>query len=106
MVPKELVLVKELDKSSPKLFLATVTGETIPKVTIRITRPGSDGADEVYYEMVLEEVQIVRHATDSKRVRTERPEEVVSLIFIKGEITYTPTVKSDPPIFIKWDFSK
>ncbi len=106
VIPKEMVVTKELDKSSPKLFLATVTGETISKVTIRVTRPGFDGAEEVYYEMLLEDVQIVRHTTDSKQVRTERPEEVVSLMFPKVEISYTPLNRSDPKVFVKWEFAK
>lgn len=102
---KELIVTKELDKSSPLLFLATATGETIPKVILRMTRPNADGTDEIYYEMTLENVRIVRHTTDSKLVRTERPEEHVSLIFPKVEISYTPIDKSGK-VTVKWELDE
>lgn len=100
---KELLVSKELDKSSTRLFLSCATGEINPNVILRLTRPGSDGSEEVYYEIIMSDVRVVQQTTDAKLAKTKRPEEVISLVFPKVEISYTPDDRSGK-VFIKYEF--
>jgi type VI secretion system secreted protein Hcp len=86
---------RHVDKASPALFLRCATGETIPKVTFKFTRPEAPGAD--YYVVTLYDVTVTN-------IQGERPQPVagttgtssgipterVSLNFLKIEMDYRP----------------
>ena len=53
-----VIIVKELDKSSPQFFTAAVTNETLRTVTCTLYR-NSGGAMHAYYKIVLTNASIV-----------------------------------------------
>ena len=53
-----VIIVKELDKSSPQFFTAAVTNETLRSVTCTLYR-SAGGAMQAYYKIVLTNATIV-----------------------------------------------
>lgn len=58
-----MTISKLIDKSSPLLFNALTTGETLTKVEIKWYRPGFAGKQEHFYTMELEDAVIVNIET-------------------------------------------
>jgi type VI secretion system secreted protein Hcp len=84
---KPIVVTKPIDKSTPKLFQALVTGRRLPAVQIDFMRPDGAGGDEVYYSVKLEQVFVTDvHQTDAGKAGG-RALEQVSLDFQSIEIT-------------------
>jgi type VI secretion system secreted protein Hcp len=54
-----LKILKEIDKSSPKLYQALCTGEHLPRVTLRFYRIDNTGHEEHYFTIFLEHAVIV-----------------------------------------------
>ncbi|MCP3940164.1 MAG: Hcp family type VI secretion system effector [Desulfobacteraceae bacterium] len=54
-----LSIVKEFDKSSPKLYQSLVTGERLSNVTLKWYRITPEGTEEHYFSHVLETAIIV-----------------------------------------------
>jgi type VI secretion system secreted protein Hcp len=54
-----VIIVKELDKSSPQFFTAAVTNETLRTVTCTLYRSSAGGAMHAYYKIVLTNATIV-----------------------------------------------
>jgi type VI secretion system secreted protein Hcp len=54
-----LVLTKEVDKSSPKLYQALCTGEHLKKVEIKYFRIAKDGKEEHYFTQHLSDAIVV-----------------------------------------------
>lgn len=85
---KPIVVTKPIDKSTPKLFQALVTGTRLPTVQIDFVRPDGVGGEEVFYSVKLEQVIVTGvHQTDPGKAGGQ-PLEQVSLDFQKIEITY------------------
>lgn len=55
-----LEILKEFDRSSPKLYQAMITGEELTEVLIKFYRIDPAGAEEHYYTIKLENALIVR----------------------------------------------
>jgi type VI secretion system secreted protein Hcp len=84
---KPIVITKTIDKSTPKLFQALVTGRHLPAVQIDFVRPGGAGADEVFYSVKLEQVLVTDiHQIDEGKADGHALEQV-SLDFQSIEIT-------------------
>jgi type VI secretion system secreted protein Hcp len=84
---KPIVVTKPIDKSTPKLFQALVTGGHLPAVQIDFVHPDGAGGDEVFYSVKLEQVIVTDiHQSDAGKA-SGRPLEQVSLDFQKIEIT-------------------
>ena len=87
-----LSIVKEIDKSSPKLYQALATGERLSDVTIKWYRLDCTGAEENYFTIYLEDARIVsiRSCTPSALdlgLTNYSPVEEVSFLYHK--ITWT-----------------
>jgi type VI secretion system secreted protein Hcp len=54
-----LKILKEIDKSSPKLYRALVTGERMRRFILRFYRIGKTGLEENYFTIELENAAIV-----------------------------------------------
>lgn len=54
-----LIIVKELDKSSPQFFTAAATNETLHSVICTMYRNAADGALRAYYKIALTNATIV-----------------------------------------------
>lgn len=55
-VHQDFVIVKHMDRASPKLYLACTKGERLPEVKMEITR--SEAGQQKYFEYVLTDVII------------------------------------------------
>ncbi len=58
-VHKALVITKVFDKSSPLLYTALTTGEMLTKCELKFYRTSSDGQQEHYFTIELEDAIIV-----------------------------------------------
>ncbi|ANW22856.1 type VI secretion protein [Vibrio coralliilyticus] len=58
-IHKPLSIVKAIDVASPKIFQALCKGERLTNVTLDFWRITSDGLEELYYTIVLENAIIV-----------------------------------------------
>ena len=93
---QDFTIHKRVDKASPALFLACATGQTIPTVTLVVTRTVGD-REVPYYKIILHDVTIGRIAAESGRSADGRPEpelrpvQTVQLKYYpKIEFIYTP----------------
>jgi type VI secretion system secreted protein Hcp len=87
-VIKPLTIRKEIDKMSPKLFLACATGKHSKKAVIRCVYNGEPGApDGTFLTITLNDVLVasVNTGTESRVVG-----ETVTLNFTKIEMEYRP----------------
>jgi len=82
VVFEDIVLTKELDKSSPKLAESVATGKVIPKVEFELT--SSVGT---YYKYELTNVMVTSYSVSGSA--DEIPTEQVSLNFEEIKTTYT-----------------
>lgn len=80
----EIVVSKQTDGSSPKLFVESLTGELDNKVTIAMTRTAA-GQTQTYMQYVLEGCGISGYSVSSGG---DRPTESISLNFDKIEFKY------------------
>jgi type VI secretion system secreted protein Hcp len=85
---KPIVVTKPIDKSTPKLFQALVTGTRLPTVQIDFVRPDGVAGEEVFYSVKLEQVIVTDVHQSDAGTSSGRPLEQVSLDFQKIEITY------------------
>jgi type VI secretion system secreted protein Hcp len=61
-----IVITKPIDKSTPKLFEALVTGRHLPAVQIDFVRAAGNGGDETFYSVKLEQVIVTGvHQSDA-----------------------------------------
>jgi type VI secretion system secreted protein Hcp len=91
---RDFTITHRIDKASPKLFLACATGQTIPTVTLSVTRTVA-GTEVGFYQIILTDVLVssVTSASAPDSAGTsgdERPQESLSLNYTKIEIKYTP----------------
>ena len=89
----DIVCVKELDKSSPKLAEAVCTGAIIPSIEIELTRPvpNADGTTGrvVYLRYELKNVMITSYSVNGSAQGEDVPMEDFSLNFEEIKVTYT-----------------
>ena len=84
---KPIVVTKPIDKSTPKLFEALVTGRHLPAVQIDFVRPDGAGGDEVFYSVKLKQVIVTDiHQSDAGEADGHMIEQV-SLDFQSIEIS-------------------
>lgn len=102
--PTDLVIVKRVDKASPKLFLTCATGQHIQELFLSARRGGTK---QVYLEYKLENVLVSSfHETGNQG---EAPLEQLSLNFAKIEFSYRQTLPDGslgPVIKANFDFSQ
>jgi len=87
VVFEDIVVIKELDKASPKLAEAVCNGNVFPKVEIHLTR--SYAGLVTYYTYELKNVQIVGYRIGGSSYSEYIPTEEISLSFEEIKVTYT-----------------
>jgi type VI secretion system secreted protein Hcp len=99
---KPLIIVKELDASSPQFFLATVTGETLRSVTCTFYRAFRSGTGEThpYFRITLTNAIVVDYKDAGDGINgaaTGDERERISLTYQRIELTDlgTSTVAED-----------
>ena len=95
-----------LDKASPKLFLACVTGEHIKEAMLTVRKAVADRDQLEYLKYGLSDILVTKVEQAGS---SDPPMESVSLNFIKFEIMYTPvdaTGKLLPAVQAGFDFKR
>jgi len=85
-----LTITKELDNSSPQLFLAAVNGENLRTVTCTLYHSAADGITRAYYKIVLTNAYIVEVKDSGDGVNGTAPgdeRERVSFAYEKIQLT-------------------
>lgn len=89
VVLDDILVVKALDKASPKLAESVCKGKVFPKVEIHITRSYEDAGRVTYYAYELKNVQVVNYSVGGATQAQQQPLEEVSLNFEEIKVTYT-----------------
>ncbi len=97
VVFEDIVVVKELDKASPKLAEAVCKGEVFPKVEIHLTRSYTNTGLVTYYTYELNNVLIVGYRIGGSGYSENIPTEEISLSFEEIKVTYTETDEGGVP---------
>ncbi len=87
VVFEDIVVIKELDKASPKLAEAACKGTVFPRVEIHLTRLYTGLV--TYYAYELKNVQIVGYRIGGSGYSEHVPTEELSLSFEEIKVTYT-----------------
>lgn len=99
----EVVVTKQLDGSSSKLFTESATGAAGKKVEIHLVSTGSPG--NTYVEYTLTDSLISGYSVSSGG---DRPSESISINFTKIEFKQTPydeTNAAGTPVTVSYDLS-
>jgi type VI secretion system secreted protein Hcp len=106
----DLTIVKRIDKSSPKLFLACCSGQVIPEASFEVCRFGEYPATRIMlYKMtdvVISSVKPVGGIVENPGVTSGYLMEEVSLNYRQMELRYTgigPDGKPEPDVVAIWD---
>jgi len=88
-------VVKEIDKSSPSLYQALVTGEQFSNVTLKYYRISPQGNEEHYFTQLLEDVAIISISSKTPKTFLKKYEafmdlEMVSFCYNKIITSYEP----------------
>lgn len=89
VVLEDIVTVKEVDKSTPKLAEAICKGKVFPKVEIDLTASYTDAGRVTYYRYELKNVQVVNYQVGGSGQSEDVPIEELSLNFEEIKVTYT-----------------
>ncbi len=85
----DVVLVKEIDKSSPKLQEKIATGEVIPKLEIELTSPSRGDSRETYLKYELTNVMVTSYRISGSTGGDAVPTETIAINFEEIKVTYT-----------------
>ena len=80
---KPLTIVKNLDKASPKLFLAAVTNENLKQVTCVFYQNNGGGAPQPFFRMQLQNARITETDIGGNALTNHGIHETVSMRFEK-----------------------
>ena len=89
VILEDIVCVKELDKTSPKLAESICKGKVFPKVEIQVTASYTDAGRVTYYAYELKNVQVVSYNISGSGQSEDVPMEDISLNFEEIKVTYT-----------------
>jgi type VI secretion system secreted protein Hcp len=89
VVFEDIVVIKELDKASPKLAEAVCKGNVFPRVEIHLTTTYTDAGNVTYYTYELKNVLIVDYRIGGSGYSEHIPTEELSLSFEEIKVTYT-----------------
>lgn len=85
-----LTIFKEIDKTSPMLFINCALGKKIPTVTLILSDNSAPEAPPTdYFKIVLTNV-VISSVNDNQAVNGELPLESVSFAYQKIQWTFTP----------------
>ena len=88
----DIVCVKELDKSSPKLAESVMLGKVFPSILVHFTRDTDEGR-VTYYRSELKNVMVTSYSVNIQvdDAGNDVPVEQFSLNFEEIKVTYTET---------------
>lgn len=89
VVLDDIVLVKQLDKSSPKLAESICKGRVFPKVEIHMTASYTEAGRVTYYSYELKNVLVTSYSVSGAGQSEDIPMEEISLNFEEIKVTYT-----------------
>ncbi len=87
----DIVVAKELDKSSPKIAESVCKGKVFPKVEIHLTASYTDAGRVTYYAYELKNAQVCGYDISGSGQSEDVPTEQLSLNFEEIMVTYTET---------------
>jgi len=96
--------VMRVNKASPQLFLASVTGKHIKEASLNIRRPGSSGLE--YLKIKFGDILVTSF---QETAGEEAPQETIGFNFGRIAMDYTPqqtTETAGDVIHVGWDLSK
>lgn len=84
-------IYKTIDKSSPLLFQALVTGEVVKQAVVSIYKPDKSGKKSLFFSIKLSNARLtdLQHSPDEGE--DQDPLETVSLVFEKIEMAHAPS---------------
>lgn len=87
----DIIVVKQLDKSSPKLAESVAKGTVFPSVQFHLTRRVGTEREATYYTYELKNVIVTSYQVGGSGSASEsRPTETLSLNFEEIKVTYVP----------------
>jgi type VI secretion system secreted protein Hcp len=92
---KPFVITKEVDQSSPRLYTALVTNETLVTWRLDLARPSRIGSEGLFYTILLTDATIasihfaVPEQSDPEVVKIDDYEEI-AFVYRKIEWTFSP----------------
>ncbi|QLH04270.1 hypothetical protein C5F49_02275 [Nitrosopumilus oxyclinae] len=89
VVMDDVVIVKELDKASPKIAESVALGKVYPKVEINLTATYGDAGRLTYYAYELTNVLVTSYNISGSGQGEDVPAESFSLNFEEIKVTYT-----------------
>lgn len=101
---KQFEFLMRVNKASPQLFLATVTGKHIKQANLSVRRAGKEQLE--YLKIKFTDILV---SSFNQAAGAEQPEELVAFNFAKIEIEYTtqsPKGGSAGSVKAGWDLSK
>ena len=87
----DFVVVKSLDKSSPKIAESICKGKVFPKVEIHVSEYYTDAGRVTYYKYELTNVMVTSYSVGGSGDDEVVPMEEFSLNFEEIKVTYTET---------------
>jgi type VI secretion system Hcp family effector len=85
----QLTVLKQLDIAGPRLWAATVTGQTFPTIEIQVVLAGGDLNNYLIYDVLLTNAQVTA-ISESGAAGSGLPVESVSLKAANVTLTFTP----------------
>ena len=89
VIVEDIVLTKEVDKSSPKLLEAVATGAIFPTVQIHVTTSYAEVGRVTYFAYELKNVLVTSYSVSGSGSVDDVPTEQVTLNFEEIKVTYT-----------------
>jgi type VI secretion system secreted protein Hcp len=94
VVLDDVMVVKEIDKASPKLAEAMCKGRVFPKVEIHVTASYTDAGRVTYYAYELKNSLVTSYTVSGAGQSEEVPTEQFSINFEEIKVTYTECDKA------------
>ncbi len=88
----DIVVVKEIDKSSPKLQESVATGQVFPRLELELASPSSTKS-EPYLRYELTNVIVTNYRVSGSASGDPLPTETISLNYEEIKVTYTEVAK-------------
>jgi type VI secretion system secreted protein Hcp len=89
VVLEDIVVVKELDKASPKIAEAVCKGKVFDKVEIHITASYTDSGRVTYFAYELKNVSVTSYNVSGSGQAEDVPSEEISMNPEEVKVTYT-----------------
>jgi len=89
VILEDIMVVKEIDKATPKLAEAICKGRVFPMVEIDVTASYTDAGRVTFYRIELTNAQVASYSFDGAVQADQVPMETFCLNFEEIKVTYT-----------------